>query len=265
MTHVEGKTAWVTGASSGIGRELCYQLAARGARVILSARRGDVLEAVRGKLANRNLEHRIAVLDLSDADGALLRGQQIMQEVGEVDILINAAGISQRALVSEAVLGVYRQLMEINYFGTVALTKVVLPSMLERGSGSIVAISSVAGKVGSQYRSGYSGTKFAVCGFMDCLRAEVSASGVHCLTICPGYVKTEIATNALRADGLPRGESTEEIDSGMPVETCCEKILQALERRRDEVVIARGSVRWAPLLKRFFPDMLKRIIAGRKG
>jgi short-subunit dehydrogenase len=264
MQHFEGKTAWVTGASSGIGRELCHQLAARGARVVLSARREDALQRVCDELPAIGGEHRVAVLDLSDADQAFLRGQQIIREVGEVDILINAAGISQRALVSEAVLGVYRQLMEVNYFGTVALTKVVLPSMLERGSGSIVAISSVAGKVGSQHRSGYSGAKFAVCGFMDCLRAEVSAAGIHCLTICPGYVKTEIAINALRADGQPQGESTEEIDSGMPVEACCEKILQALERRRDEVVIARGSVRWAPLLKRFCPGMLRRVVAGRK-
>lgn len=264
MRSLEGKTAWVTGASSGIGRELSHQLAQSGARLILSARREAVLEEVRSQLPAIALPHRVAPLDLADADRVFARGSEILAKAGPVDILINAAGIAQRAFVTDGELGAYRKLMEVNYFGAVALTKVVLPSMLERGSGTMVAISSVAGKVGSKRRSGYSGSKFAIIGFMDCLRAETAAAGLHCLTVCPGFVQTDIARNALGPDGLPQQHSEPEIEQGMPVEACCQQILRAMELGKDEVVIGRGVSGWAPLLKRLFPSLFNWGAARRR-
>lgn len=264
MRSLQGKTAWVTGASSGIGRELSRQLAQSGARLILSARREAVLHQVRSQLPALALPHLVAPLDLADADRVFARGTEILAQAGPVDILINAAGIAQRAFVTDGELGAYRKLMEVNYFGAIALTKVVLPAMLERGSGSLVAISSVAGKVGSKRRSGYSGSKFAIIGFMDCLRAETAAAGLHCLTVCPGFVQTDIARNALGPDGLPQQHTEPEIEQGMPVEVCCRQIMRALELGKDEIVIGRGISSWAPFLRRFFPSLFNWGAARRR-
>jgi len=260
---VSGKQIWITGASSGIGRALALQLAAQNNKLILSARREEVLRDLAADLGGKNQEAIAMPIDFSDADNALQRSEQIIAELGKVDILIHAAGISQRARVIDAGMDVYRSVMETNYFGLIAAVKAVLPEMLSAGKGTIVAISSVAGKVGSKNRSGYSGSKFAVCGFMDCLRAEIARSGVHCLTVCPGYVKTNIARNALQADGSRREKSTDEIDRGMEPDACAAKIITAIRQQKSEVVIAKGTGRWAPLLNRICPVAIRWVVAGR--
>ncbi|QUJ70643.1 SDR family NAD(P)-dependent oxidoreductase (plasmid) [Photobacterium sp. GJ3] len=178
----QNKTVWITGASSGIGQALAEQFAAQGANVILTARRKERLDTILAGLARQASD---CTAGLSQPERLLQDLPSILDEIGRVDILINNAGISQRSLFLENEFKVYRQLMEVNYFGLVAMTKAVLPRMIEAGGGSVVSISSVAGKVGSKLRTGYSGSKYAVVGFMDCLRAEVSEYGIHCLTICP--------------------------------------------------------------------------------
>ena len=193
------KTVWITGASSGIGEELAKQFAEQGAKVILSARNIDKLNQVKAELKGEG--HRVIPLDLSKPETVLQDVSAQIDSLGPIDILINNGGVSQRSLFLENDFKVYRQLMEVNYFGLIALTKAVLPSMVTRKSGSIVAISSVAGKVGSKFRTGYSGSKYAVVGFMDCLRAEVAEHNIHCLTICPGSIKTAIAHNSLNEQG----------------------------------------------------------------
>ena len=260
---VSGKQIWITGASSGIGRALALQLAALNNKLILSARREEILRDLAADLGGKNQEAIAMPIDFSDADNALQRSEQIIAELGKVDILIHAAGISQRARVIDAGMDVYRSVMETNYFGLIAAVQAVLPEMLLAGKGTIVAISSVAGKVGSKNRSGYSGSKFAVCGFMDCLRAEIARSGVHCLTVCPGYVKTNIARNALQADGSRREKSTDEIDRGMDPDACAAKIITAIRQQKSEVVIAKGTGRWAPLLNRICPVAIRWVVAGR--
>ncbi len=166
------KTVWITGASSGIGKELAIQFAELGARVILSARNVDKLNDLKATLKGEG--HLVVPLDLAQPELVLSTIIAQMSELPAIDILINNGGVSQRSLFLENDFNVYRQLMEVNYFGLIALTKAVLPTMVARRSGSIVSISSVAGKVGSKFRTGYSGSKYAVVGFMDCLRAEVS-------------------------------------------------------------------------------------------
>ena len=153
--------------------------------------------------------------------------------------------------------------MEVNYFGLVGMVKAVLPEMLNANAGSIVAISSIAGKIGSRTRSGYSASKFAVCGFMDCLRAEVARQGIHCLTVCPGYVKTNIAFNALNPTGSKRGESTPQIEGGMEADRCAAYIQHAIKHQRSEVVIAEGLNAWGPFFKRFAPGLLQRYLNSR--
>ena len=203
MEH-RGKTVWITGASSGIGRALALRYSSHADRLILSARHLSSLEEVADDAEQPNCEIIVAPIDFCNAEQAAEHAAAIVKQYHAPDTLIHAAGISQKGLVVENALQVYREVMEVNYFGLVGMVKAVLPEMLNAGAGSIVAISSIAGKIGSRTRSGYSASKFAVCGFMDCLRAEVARQGIHCLTVCPGYVKTNIAFNALNPTGSKR-------------------------------------------------------------
>lgn len=262
--EVTGKTIWITGASSGIGRELALQLGSQHNRIILSARNEDALRKVADTINRSGSEAIVFPIDFSDADQAGQNAAEFAAKDGGIQVAIHAAGISQKAPVRENLFDVYRTVMEINYFGLIAVVKAVLPGMLKTRSGSIVAVSSLAGKIGSKNRSGYSGSKFAVCGFMDCLRAEVANQGIHCLTVCPGYVKTHIAQNALDSSGSRRGKSTPQIDSGMPPNECAHQIITAIQKRKDEVVIARGSQAWGPLFGRLFPSLLRKVVAGRE-
>lgn len=257
--NFNNKTVWITGASSGIGQELAIQLANLGANIILSARNVDKLEQLKTRLAKG--EHRVIALDLAQPEQVLKSINSAINNIGQVDILINNGGVSQRSLFLENDFSVYRQLMEVNYFGLVALTKAVLPSMVEQGSGSIVSISSVAGKVGSKFRTGYSGSKYAVVGFMDCLRAEVADKNIHCLTICPGSIKTAIAHNSLNEQGVAQNKPEQSIENGMDVSLAVNKMIRAIAKQKDEVVVGQGLSGWAPTIKRLFPGLFNHLTA----
>lgn len=257
--NYNNKTVWITGASSGIGKELAIQFAELGASVILSARNVDKLTALKAELKGEG--HLILPLDLAKPEEVLSKVTAAINELPAIDILINNGGISQRSLFLENDFKVYRQLMEVNYFGLVALTKAVLPSMVARKSGSVVAISSVAGKVGSKLRTGYSGTKFAVVGFMDCLRAEVKEHNIHCLTICPGFIKTAIAHNSLNSQGVAQNKSEQAIENGMDVKVAASKMINAINSKKDEVIVGQGLSGWAPTIKRFFPRLFNHLTA----
>ncbi|MBD2859777.1 SDR family oxidoreductase [Spongiibacter sp. KMU-158] len=257
---IENKTIWITGASSGIGLELSQQLAAKGSRIVLSARRKDALEEIAKSLPGGLERHSVVPLDLADYEHLAEKVQAVLPEIGPVDILINNGGISQRSLFVDTDLAVYKQLMDVNYFGTVAMTKALLPSLLTQ-RGMVVSISSVAGKMGSKLRTGYSGAKYAVVGFMDCLRAELAASGVKCLTICPGSIQTNIAINALNAQGEAQQKNDDSIINGMSVSECVEQMIKAIEKERDEVVIGKGISGMGPTIKRFFPGVYNRLAA----
>lgn len=262
--NFQDKVVWITGATSGIGLELAQQFAVRGARIVLSARRKEVLEEVADALPGGSSRHWVVPMDLSEPEVVLKLAQEKLIEIGPVDIVINNGGISQRATVLESDLSVYTSLMNTNYLGTVALTKAVLPGMVQRKSGSIVAISSVAGKVGSKLRSGYSGSKFAVVGFMDCLRAEVSEHSVHCMTVCPGFIKTNIAVNALTGSGEAQNTTEAAIESGLDVTTCARKIIAGIEQGKDELLVGKGISVLAPQLKRFFPGLVNSMAARKE-
>ncbi|RAK01679.1 SDR family oxidoreductase [Aliidiomarina maris] len=259
MTTIQGATIWLTGASSGIGLALAEQLAAKGAKLILTARSTQTLEALAERLPG---EHQVLSLDLSKPEEAVRNAATALGEQ-KIDILINNAGVSQRSLALDTEFQVYRDLMEINYFSVVALSKWVAPRMVEQGHGCIVSVSSVAGKVATKRRSGYSGAKFAVIGFMDALRAELKASNVHCLTVCPGFVHTQIAHNALVADGSRLGQADPDNAGGISAEQCAQEIVRAIEQRRDEIVVGKGLSKIAPWLQRVAPGLLRNMIAKR--
>ena len=258
--NLAGKAVWITGASSGIGKELAIQLAQKGAKLVLSARNEEALH----ELANRlgPTQHHVLPLDLSQSDEFANTVAPHLAQIGDIDVLINNGGVSQRGLFIASDLSAYRQLMEVNYFGTVALTKLVIEQMVTRKSGMIVSVSSVAGKVGSKFRSGYSGSKYAVVGFMDCLRAEVAQYNVKCLTLCPGSIKTRIAHNSLNEQGVAQNKAEESIENGMPVEQAVSAMIKAIEREKQEVVIGKGLSYWAPTIKRFLPTLFNRLSAN---
>lgn len=254
MDSEKARTAWVTGASSGIGEALARALSADGWSVILSGRREEALRAVAAGVGGDTL-----VLPFeATAYDALPRVVQTAGEWrGDVDLLVNNAGISQRSLGVDTEFEVYRRLMEVDFFAPLRLTQLVLPGMVERQSGAIVAISSLAGRIGSPLRTGYCAAKHALLGYFEALRAEVeTAYGVKVLSVLPGSVRTAVAANALLGDGETRGVSDDNIDNGMDPAEVARLILQALDQGRRELIVAEGAELQAATLRLSDPERL---------
>ncbi len=252
-----GKRIWITGASAGIGEALAYAFADAGANLVLSGRREAELRRVRDA-CSASESHVVVPFDLTDHQAITAAADAVLSD-GHVDVLVNCGGMSQRSKTLETSLTVDRRLMEVNYFGTIALTKVVAPAMVERGSGHVVVISSVVGRFGGPQRSAYAASKHALHGFFDVLRSEVHDAGVKITLVCPGYVQTDISRNSLVADGSPWGEMDPNQAGGMPVEVCARKTLRAVARGKSEVYMGGREV-LAVYVKRFFPGLLDRIL-----
>lgn len=255
----QDKVVWITGASSGIGEALAYALNERGAKLILSSRRKEVLEEVKANCPKGNSDVHIVPLDLTKTDTLPDKAEQALNIFGEVDYLFNNGGISQRALALDMKMDVLRRVMEINFFGTVALTKEVLPSMIERKSGHIVVTSSVMGKFGTRLRSGYAASKHALHGYFDCLRQEIYQHGIDISLVCPGFIKTEITKNMLEADGSKFGKMGKGQMRGMPVDKFIEKLLPKIVKGKEEIYIGGKEVAGV-YLKRFAPTLLNKIL-----
>lgn len=253
------EVVWITGASSGIGEGLAAAFLRQGAWVILSGRRVSELDRVAAQAPDRTL-----VLPFDTTDYAALPDlvERAWNWRGRVDRLINNAGISQRSLALDTDLDVYRQLIEVNYLAPVALTRQLLPLMVERRSGQIAAVSSVAGKVGTPLRTGYCGAKHAVVGYFDALRAEVEeAYGIHVSVILPGSVRTSIAINSLEGNGTSRGRSDNNIENGMAVETAVDLILSGLKNNSREIPVAEGMEAMALRLRTQEPETLYAVMS----
>jgi dehydrogenase/reductase SDR family protein 7B len=248
MDRFAGKVVWITGASSGIGEALATAFAREGALLVLSSRRADELERVRAGLA-RTLEHFCLPLDLTQSATFPALTARVLEKFGRVDILVNNGGVSQRALAADI----------LNYFGTVALTKAVLPSLLARGAGHVVVISSVLGYIGMPGRSTYSASKHALHGYFDSLRAELWRTGVKVTLVCPGYVLTKVSANALGAQGATHGVTDATHERGISAERCAEATLRAIARGKEEISVG-GFETWAIPLKRFLPGVFSRVV-----
>ena len=221
------KTVWITGASSGIGRACAEVYAKRDYRVILSSRRKEALENVAEELSSKKEVERgnliVLPLDLSKSDGFLTLVNDLIKKVGTIDLVINSGGISQRSLAVDTSLDVDRQVMEIDYFGTVALTKALLPHFISKKAGHFVVITSLMGVFSSPLRSGYCGAKHALHGFFESLRAEVYDSGIDITIVCPGFIATDISLNAVVGDGSKQGTMDEKTGAGMTALQCAKK------------------------------------------
>jgi dehydrogenase/reductase SDR family protein 7B len=252
------KVVWITGGSSGIGEALAYAFDRAGAKLILSSRHADALERVRENCRGDHKDTVVLPLDLADLDSLPHKAEQALAAFGRIDILVNNGGIGQHSRASETSLKVDQALMLTNYMGQVALTKAVLPSMIRRKSGHIVVISSVTGKIGVPMRSAYAASKHALHGFFDSLRAEVWRDHVRVTVVCPGFVRTNIRVNALRADGTPFGEGPPPHPNAMSAEACAAQILSAVAKGKEEVYIGRESL--AIYAYRFFPGLVSQVL-----
>ncbi|OQD42996.1 short chain dehydrogenase [Croceivirga radicis] len=254
----EKKVVWITGASSGIGEALVYEYASLHYNIILSARNTEKLTAIANSIKDRT-GTAILPLDLNELDAMETKAEKAFNCFGRIDILINNAGISQRSLITETSLAVYEKLMRVNYLGTVALTKALLPYYINQKHGTIGVVTSLMGKFASPYRSGYCGAKHALHGFFDALRLEHQKDGISVTLICPGFVATSIAKNALIGSGQKQGTDDKATSEGLAPELAARKIRVGLQKKKFEIYIG-GKELLGIYLKRFFPKLLHRLV-----
>ena len=264
---LKGKVIWLTGATSGIGEALAYELSRKKVKLILSARRKEELERVKGNchpLAQPDI--RLLPLDLGESTTLKLIAEAAIHLFGHVDILVNNAGISQRSLAKDTIVSVDRKIMEVDYFGTVAISKYILPHFLKRKSGHYVTVSSVMGLIGTPYRSGYAAAKHALHGFFDSLRAELwkDSKSIYVTMICPGWVRTNVSMNSLMGDGSKLNQMDSTTSDGLDPKLVAKKIISAMEKRKNEVYIGGLKEVAGVYLMRFLPGIFARIVRRTK-
>jgi short-subunit dehydrogenase len=252
---------WITGASSGIGEALAHEWAAKGARLILSARNRENLEVV-NKACGGN--HLILPLDMERDKNY----EQLVQEAwawqGRVDIAVHNAGISQRARAEEVSDEALDKIMQVNFIGAAKLARLQLLRFQGQRSGHFVVITSLSGKFGVPYRSVYCASKHALHGYFDSLRAENASYPIRVTIVAPGYIKTDVSINALGPEGKPTGVMDENQAQGLPVEVCAKAVVKAVTKNKEELIIG-GPERFGVMLKRFFPGLLSKVLANRAG
>lgn len=255
-----GKTIWITGASSGIGEAIALAASKRGASLILSARNEDKLEAVKTACEAFGTTCYVLPLDLSkpgELPVAVLRAKSM---VNRVDVLVNNGGISQRAYARDTDLSIDRKIMEVNFFGNIALTKAILPWMTKNGGGQFVVISSISGKFGFFMRSAYAASKHALQGFYESLRLEEIENNIKVNMVFPGIINTPISKSALTADGEKHNQLDSKQANGMPVNQCAEAIIKGWLKNKPEILVG-GKELKAVWLKRMFPSTFFKAIA----
>lgn len=259
---MKNKVVWITGASSGIGEQLVYAYSNQGAKLIISSRNRDELFRVKGNCKSPALVHVLS-LDLENTNSLPAKVADALKIFGSIDLLINCGGISQRTLALDTTIESEQKIMNTNFWGSVALSKGVLPTMISSGAGHIVCISSLVGKFGTPYRSTYAASKHALHGYFDSLRSEVYKQNISITLVCPGFVKTNVAINALSADGSAQGTSDECIENGMAPEACAQEIIKAIRAKKEEVYIGGKEVKGV-LFKRLLPARFSKYIRSAK-
>lgn len=256
MKTFKGQTVWITGASSGIGEAMAIAFSKAGAKVILSSRTRDQLESVAQKC-----EGETYILPLDLANSALFGelATEAIAAFGNIDILVNNGGISQRSLAAETSLEVDRKVMEVNYFGNIALTKAMLSHFKQQKAGRVVVISSLSGKFGFFLRSAYAASKFALVGFYESLRLEEEKNNLHVHLVFPGFIRTNISKNAIDAQGNQHGQMDDNQNQGLTAEECAQQLIKGLLKNKRNIYIG-GKEMLSLKIQRFFPNLFHRII-----
>lgn len=252
------KVVVITGATSGIGRALVYEFSGRGSKVVMGARDIEKLKEISLDLESKNRQILFLQTDVTvEADCSRLINAAV-EKFGKIDILINNAGISMRAVFESVELEVIKKVMNVNFWGTVYCTKYALPYII-REKGSLVGISSVAGITGLPGRSGYSASKFAMNGFLQCVRIENLKKGIHVLVAYPGFTATNIRINSLTSNGLPQGESPRKEEKMMTAEEVAYHIYRAIDKRKKYLVLTTEG-RVMSILNKIIPGRMDSLI-----
>ncbi|MDY6801151.1 MAG: SDR family oxidoreductase [Bacteroidota bacterium] len=254
---MKNKVIIITGASSGIGRACALDFAARGAKVVCASRNIEQLKSLENELNNKGYEAFAIKTDVTVEEECKHLIDKTLEKYGKIDILLNNAGISMRALFKDVDLAVIKKLLDVNFWGAVYCTKYALPYILKT-KGSIIGITSIAGFHGLPGRSGYSASKFALHGFLETLRIENLKNGLHILIAAPGFTESNVRKSALSADGTPQGESPLNEKKLMPAEKVAKKIANGIIKRKRNIIISfEGKI--SVLLQRVIPKSLDRL------
>lgn len=256
--NFKGKTVWITGASSGIGEQLVYTCAGRGAKLIISSNQESDLDRVRKNTSEMGAECFALVFDLAEEKQVKEAGKKVLEKYNSIDVLINNGGISQRASAVDTSLKTIRKIMEINFMSAVVLSKLLLPGMIKNGGGVIAATSSITGKFGFPLRSAYAASKHALLGFFETVRLENKANNIQVTIAIPGRVQTQISVNAVTSDGSIHGKMDDGQSGGITPEACAEQYIRAIEKGKREVLIG-GKELLMVYFKRFVPALFERM------
>jgi len=261
--NFKGKTIWITGASSGIGKAVAIEISKDKAHLILSGRNEKALHEVAEVCLKNGSTAETFVFDLGDEASVNSAAQIVLSKTAQIDALYHFGGISQRSFVSETPLFVDRKIFEVNYFGTIALTKAVLPQMIKNGGGHIAVTSSIVGKFGFPYRSSYSASKHALHGFFESLQAENVNNNIRVSVIIPGRIKTNISVNAIDKDGKNHSKLDEGQDKGMSAEKSAEIICKKLKKEKKEILVGGKEVIMVHI-RRFLPTLYYKLASKVK-
>jgi len=257
--YFHNKVVWVTGASSGIGEACVHEFARQGATLVLSSRRQAELERVAQEAQLPEERVMVLPLDLAQYDQMERLAQQVIDRFGCIDVLLNNGGISQRSLIVKTDMSVYERLIQVDYLGTIAITKAVLPHFIKQQSGQYATVTSLMGVFSSQYRSGYCGAKHALHGFFNGLRLEHDVDGIDVTMICPGFINTNVSVNALSADGSALNQMDKATAEGLSAKECARQIVEAIKRKKWEVYIG-GKETLVAYLKRISPKLVHKVL-----
>src|SRR5690349_8245496 len=255
---MKDKVVIITGGTSGIGKALAFEFGQKGSKIVITGRNEQALTETSEQLKAKGVTVLGVLADVTSRQDNERMADEARNKFGTIDILINNAGVSMRAIFEEVDTDVIRKVMDINFYGVVYATKACLPDIL-RNKGSIIGISSIAGFRGLPARTGYSASKFALNGFLESLRTELLHTGVHVLTACPGFTASNIRKRSLTEDGSMQGESPRAEEKMMTAEECAQHIYRAtVKRKRTLVLTAQGKL--VVFLNKWLPGFADRMV-----
>lgn len=259
MSDLKDKVIWVTGASSGIGEALTYVCIAEGATVIISARRDEELKRVAENCKTGSNQLFILPIDLEHAENIEEKVEQVVSRFGRIDILINNGGIAQRSIALKTQMEVERKIMEINFFGTVALTKAVAHVMRKQKSGKLVVVTSILGKFGLPLYTTYAASKHALYGYFESLREELHPDNIDVLIVSPGFINTDVGVKSLTEDGSEFNKKSPAQKKGMDPMDCAKGIVNAIKANKHHKYIGNYEI-FSVYVKQFFPKTFYKLM-----
>jgi short-subunit dehydrogenase len=257
--NIKDKVIWISGASSGIGEALAYAVAKEGAILVLSARREQELKRVADNCKIEFKNYLILPLDLEFSDNIEEKVMLVLQRFGRIDVLINNSGVGHRTRALHTSTEIDRKIMEVNFFGTINLTKAVAKVMQKQKSGKLVVVTSIMGKYGLPLYSTYSASKHALFGYFESLRQELHKDNISVLIATPGFINTDVSTKLLREDGSAYGIKSEAQEKGMSATDCAKGILKAIKTNRDHKYVG-GYEIFSVFVKQYFPKLFYKLM-----